>query len=169
MTAHSLLALSRPHACKLQELYIRQAWHQYRFPELDGLVYKAISRFTSLTALTLNGLAVEAGTLQVSSRSICALLKDPPHNKYVYITEGQPVVWQGLSGLSSLRNFYCNGLICPDAGALSPRFSGSVAQALWTLALGWPLLNHFTFTNCTLSSDEVSSTVETPPGIHQLR
>ena len=152
MTAHLLLALSRPHACKLHELYIRQDWHQYRFPELDGLVYKAISRFTSLTTLNLKKFAVEAGTLQVISRSICALLEDPPHNNYVYITEGQPVVWQGLSGLSSLRNFYCDGLICPDAGALSLSFSGAVAQALWTLALGWPQLTTFHITNCALSS-----------------
>ena len=154
ITAHLLLALSNPQICKLQEIYIEPSYYsQDRCPKLDDQVYKAISCFTSLTTLTLNSLEVDIADLQVSRRSICAVMKDPPHNENVYITEGQHVFWQGLSGLSSLRNFYCNSLRClQHAEDEFWSFSCAVAQSLWTLALGWPQLMALEFFDCTLST-----------------
>ena len=83
---------------------------------------------------------------------------------------GQRVFWQGLSKLSSLRKFTCYALRCPQhAEARVQKFSGAVAQALWTLALGWPQLTALKFTDCALSSGEVSGNIEAPTGTHPLR
>ena len=80
------------------------------------------------------------------------------------------MIWQGLSGLQSLREFHCVALRCPQHAEAKPqRFSGVLAQALWTLALGWPQLNTLQFTSCALSSGEASHNMKTPPGIHRLR
>ena len=101
---------------------------------------------------------------------ICALTKDQPHKRYFNINVRQKVFWQGLSGLSSLRDFNCVALRCPQhAEAQSQSFSGAAAQSLWTLALGWPHLTALHFISCALRSGEVGGTIETPPGIHQLR
>ena len=78
--------------------------------------------------------------------------------------------WQGLTGLSSLREFECYALKCPQIAAADlQNFSGAVAQALWTMALGWPQLTALRFTHCALSSGEVSGDIETSPGTHPLR
>ena len=80
------------------------------------------------------------------------------------------MLWQGLSGLSSLRSFYSNALRClQHAEGKVQSFSGAVAQSLWTLAFGWPQLMSLQLTYSALSSGEVKSNIETPPGIHQLR
>ena len=80
------------------------------------------------------------------------------------------MLWQGLSGLSSLTDFHCVALRCPEHAEARPqRFSGVVAQGLWTLALGWPQLTALHFRNCALSSGEISGNIETSPGLHQLR
>ena len=101
---------------------------------------------------------------------LCGLMKDQSHNRYFRITERQHVLWQGLTGLTSLRDFHCSALRCPEHAEARPRsFSGAVAQALWTLALGWPQLTSLRFDNCDLSSGEVSSNIKTFPGIPQLR
>ena len=93
---------------------------------------------------------------------LCVLMKDQSHNRYFHITEGQHVLWQALSALTSLRDFHCAALRCPEhVEARSGRFSGAVAQALWTLALGWPQLTSLHFGHCALSSGEVSGNIET--------
>ena len=114
ITAHLLLTIYRPHTCKLQEIHIGRDWCAFQRLELKGLEYKA-SCFSSLTILTLNSLAVEAGTLQVSSRSVCALLKDPAHNEYVNITEGEPCVLAGPFWVAKPEEFILQCIDMPRA------------------------------------------------------
>ena len=67
ITAHLLLVLSSAQTCKLRKLTLMPVvMYLHQYPELDGQVAKAISRFNLLTLLNLNSLEVRADTLQVS-------------------------------------------------------------------------------------------------------
>lgn len=68
ITAHLLLVLSHAQTHKLGELGLYPAQEQHQYPELNSQVSEAISRFTLLTALSLDSLEVEADTLQVSTQ-----------------------------------------------------------------------------------------------------
>ena len=60
---------------------------------------------------------------------------------------------QELSGLHRLPEFHGTGLDCREAHYRIARFSGPLAQELWTVALGWPQLLDFEVWDCTLNPD----------------
>ena len=65
ITAHLLLVLSSAQTCKLREFTVMPVRYLRKFPELNGQVSKAISRFNLLTLLSLRGLEVKADTRSV--------------------------------------------------------------------------------------------------------
>ena len=68
LTAHLLFVLSHAQTHKLRKLDIVPSHSHYLCHAFNSHVSKAISRFTLLTALTLNSLVMEAVTLQVSAQ-----------------------------------------------------------------------------------------------------